>query len=500
MKTQVLQLDSHDDILSTRDKLGWKQTGRVLLVWPAKGRVLTRRLDLVLLTRHAAGLGAQLALVTADPLVKENAASLGISVFESAEQAQTARWERPKHWRRRLSREHVSWQDLIEQKQAASAPRSNWQNKLTGRLIIFAVGVAAVLAIAALLLPSAEIRLEPQTLIQELELSVAASPEIQQVNISGLLPIETIPVEVEGRDSIPVSGITRVPADKASGEVTFTNLGVSPVSIPQGTIVRTLDAEPKRFTTTRSARVAAGPNSQVVIPIVAVEAGAQGNLGPGRLQAIEGPLGIELRVTNENPTAGGTLRNVPAVSQSDRQELEQRLLETLEQTAIDEFFASEWRSDLLLTPTPNRAEIVIETYSAEAGSSAEELELRLRVLYEFQIVPQAEIESLASQALDANLPENYVALPGRLEIAHLEYPTLDRTGKASWPMQVKRDIQSQPDRLEAANRAAGRTPEQVRQEFSAGMDLRQQPEIELRPGWWPRLPLLPNRIQVIISG
>jgi hypothetical protein len=72
MKTQVLQLDPHDDIISTRDKLGWKQTGRILLVWPRKGHVLTRRLDLVLLARHTASLGAQLALITRDPQVRDN--------------------------------------------------------------------------------------------------------------------------------------------------------------------------------------------------------------------------------------------------------------------------------------------------------------------------------------------------------------------------------------------------------------------------------------------
>ena len=34
MKEQILHLDAHDDFISARDKMGWAQTGRVLLVWP----------------------------------------------------------------------------------------------------------------------------------------------------------------------------------------------------------------------------------------------------------------------------------------------------------------------------------------------------------------------------------------------------------------------------------------------------------------------------------
>ena len=64
MKTQIIQLEAHDDIVSTRDKMGWSQTSRIVLVWPNKGKILDRRLDLVLLQRHSMLLGAQLALVT----------------------------------------------------------------------------------------------------------------------------------------------------------------------------------------------------------------------------------------------------------------------------------------------------------------------------------------------------------------------------------------------------------------------------------------------------
>ena len=56
MKTQILRLEAHDDVISAHDKMQWSQTGRILLVWPEHGKILTRRLDLILLLRHSQSL------------------------------------------------------------------------------------------------------------------------------------------------------------------------------------------------------------------------------------------------------------------------------------------------------------------------------------------------------------------------------------------------------------------------------------------------------------
>ena len=89
---EIIQLDEQDDIISARDKMGWIQTGRIILVWPDRGHELERRLDLVLLQRHSVSLGAKLALVTQDSEVQFNAKLLGIPFFESLHQAQSERW------------------------------------------------------------------------------------------------------------------------------------------------------------------------------------------------------------------------------------------------------------------------------------------------------------------------------------------------------------------------------------------------------------------------
>src|SRR3989338_8683926 len=92
MKEQILRLDPHDDFISARDKMGWTQTNRVLVIWPAQGQALARRLDLVLLHRHAHMLGAHLAVITANDNVREMAAELGLPVFKSITESRREAW------------------------------------------------------------------------------------------------------------------------------------------------------------------------------------------------------------------------------------------------------------------------------------------------------------------------------------------------------------------------------------------------------------------------
>ena len=104
MKTQIIHLEPHDDVISARDKMDWGQTGRILLVWPERGSVLTRRLDLVLLKRHSAFLGAQLAIMTSDADVLFHARRLAIPVFKNLRQAQRSHWRVERRFRSRTYR------------------------------------------------------------------------------------------------------------------------------------------------------------------------------------------------------------------------------------------------------------------------------------------------------------------------------------------------------------------------------------------------------------
>ena len=103
MKTHVIQLDSTDDYISIRDKIGWVKAPRILIVWPDSGRIKLLELEIQLISIKADNLGAQLAFVCDDPLVMQICSSLGIQVFTSIPEAQRRPWRRPKKLRRMLN-------------------------------------------------------------------------------------------------------------------------------------------------------------------------------------------------------------------------------------------------------------------------------------------------------------------------------------------------------------------------------------------------------------
>jgi hypothetical protein len=93
VKTQIVNIDPHDDYGSIRDKLLWTKALRVILVWPGRGDVLTSHLDLVLLKRLGQQENIALGFLTFDPRVIAHAIDLSIPVFENLENIPESSWD-----------------------------------------------------------------------------------------------------------------------------------------------------------------------------------------------------------------------------------------------------------------------------------------------------------------------------------------------------------------------------------------------------------------------
>lgn len=493
MKTQILQLEPHDDVISTRDKMGWTQTSRILLVWPPRGRVLTRRLDLELLLRHSRALGAQLALVTTDPDVRYHAKVLGIHVFKHVRQAQNKRWQRPYQPSQRLLRALNPRQEkILSPPDRREAPS---KFSLPVRLGLFSLGVLALLSIAAVLLPSAEIQLIPNDKNQTIDVPVQASLEVDRVNPSGLVPIRMVSVIVEGRDSLTPTGSIDVPEKRAKGEVRFTNLTDEEVEVPANTVVST-GGSSLRFTTDRAGRIPAGPGETADIPITAMAPGSHSNLDTGKIKAIEGPLGLSLTVTNLRPTSGGSNHTSPAPTPLDRTRLANQLNTTLVETAQIEIQNGLGIDDVLLTPIPKQTNILQEVYEPPEDQPANQLDLTMRVEFQAMVVRGEDLRQLAEAALDANVPAGYRPQPGSLRIVHHGNPIPEENSNATWNMQASRALRANLEQPQAISMVMGLEPALAERRLSDGLPLAEPPKINLIPAWWPRLPFLPFRIHV----
>jgi len=501
MKTQILQLEPHDDPVSACDKMGWSQTGRVLLVWPEGSCVLNRRLDLILVRRHSTRLGAQIAVVTHDADVRYHARQLGIPLFRSIRQAQSSAWRVPRFYRSGSRPEELRppgpRPDLAAIKLKASPPASGWMDAILLRIFFFTLGVMAMLSIVALLLPGAEVQVNPKTSLQEIDLPVQAVIGLDGINLAGSIPAQWSSQIVEGRDTLTVSGKGSIPSWYARGQVQFTNLTDLPASVPAGSVVLSSDPLPIRYEVVRSGEVPAGVGQTISLPVQAVEPGEAGNQPAGGIQAMEGPLGVNLVVGNLEPISGGMDQEIPIATNADRDALYERLEGTLRTSAIEEFTASHSPDIILLSAKPVLEGVLEKIYNPPEGEPGEQLELYMRLEYRFLTASRADLNALAQSVMDAHLRDGFTALPETIEISTVDQPVAREDGQASWRIHIRRSMQPNISDRQVIQICLGQDPRLASQRMLNDLSLAQPPTIIMSPSWWPRLPILPFRIEVI---
>ena len=496
MKTQLIQLDPSDDVISVRDKMGWSQTSRILLVWPEHGQILSRRLDLLLLQRHSTTLGAQLALVTQSPAVKEIARELHLPVFENSRQAQNVRWRggRRRQFRPRRSGPVPEADSLRLQHRPA---KPSWQEKPLARIGLFGVSMLAFCALILLFLPNGSITLQPERRVQSLTLPVAASPGVSSVNLAGELPTRYQSVVVEGRDSLPTTGSMMIPGESAIGAVRLTNLTTNAIRVPRGLMITTLDAIPVRFTTTQAGIVPEGTGQTITLQIQALVPGETGNLPSDSLAAIEGELGLSLSATNPYSTHGGTDTAAPAPNAQDRQRLARQLTQTLQKSALDDLQNSLSEGDLLLPTSLVLVDTLEESFTPPTGLPGDQLELTLRLGFEAMVVTASSLQALVVPVLDGNLPTGFTSIADTLAVSHSGFSSPDATGTVRWSLSAKRSVQAEIPPGAVLQLALGQPKEAVSEHLAAQLPLANTPQVQMQPSWWPRLPYLPFRIEVI---
>ncbi len=503
MKTLILQLESHDDIVSIRDKMGWAKDSRILIVWPEKGEIVQRRLDLLLIKRTAQNLGSQIAFVSHDKEICYHAPRLGIPVYKSIQKAQTQNWRLSKRYRKNLQPDPVVKQNPPFERPtiASSRPLKVMPRELSFpvRLIVFASGVFAVITLAGVLAPSARLALEPRTLVQDVLINASTSPDVKSITLSGSVPSELIEVEVEGRESKAVSGSIVLPDQAAKGAVIFTNLTDQSVKIPENTVVRPAGITDQRYETTREAEVPSGLGERVEVPIQSVESGEKSNLPAGELEVLEGLLGTQLSVTNPEPIVGGTDRIEPAPTDADRKILASSLMKSLEKTALLEFERVLEPEDLVIPSSLKLVRTIDEQYQPDARLPADMLSLNQRLRFEVRIVRAELLEKLAESVFAANMPDGFTPISESLQLEIVEEPGLSNSNTISWKIHAVRRIRAQINPAQAIQLSLGLKPTEAINRLQSALPLDQVPQISLQPRWWPRMPFLPFRIDVIDS-
>lgn len=502
MKTQILQLDPHDDVVSVRDKMTWAQAQRLVLVWPARGQVLQRQVDLILLHRQAHQLGAHLSLVTHDPLVREHAAALGVPVFARVDHTRRLRWRsrlpRLAPLRRRPPPDLAVIRAARSQAALAPSARSWWW-----RAPVTAVALVALLALAVTVVPSAQVRLRPNVVPVETSIAVTADPVQAEVDTAlAVIPARPLQVEVQRNSFIATTGTREAPAVAASGRAVFTNITGQPATIPAGTGLRTTSGNSVRFETARAVAIAARIGATVDVEIRALDLGPAGNVAAGQINAIDGAIGLQLAVTNPAATAGGATAQRVAVAPADRSALREQLEASLLAEARDALNAQLQPGEFLPPETVQRVRVVSENFDHAVGEPADALGLTLRLAVTALAIHEDDARLIGQAAFGAAVPTGY-----RTDLEAVRFSrsreTVFADGRATFTLRLSGEASPVIDVDAVRNRLAGQTLRVAEQDLQATLDLAQPPEIVTQPDFfapiWPRLPWLPLRIEVVVD-
>ena len=497
MKTQIIHLESYDDANSVKDKIDWSQTPRILLIWPEKTHVLTERLDLILLERHCTAMGSQLALSTTHPVVRSHAEKIGIPVFSSKQKAQASPWYRSQRFyqRRKI-------QEKRQEPRAVDIPdrhQTDLEFKLPqwAQITTFTIGVFAVLIIATLFLPRAEINIPPQDHWKELVVPVRASPDINTIHVSGQVPARKVTVSIEKRAEKSATGSLAVPDTHASGSVLITNLTNHEVTLSRNTVLTVNNPETVRYLTESDITIPAGREEGVEVDIHSMKPGANANQPAGAKWGISADIGADLSVENPRQITGGRDVYVTIPTEKDQKALEERVEDELRAASYDRLAQKLNPNDVILTEQLILEDIEEKTFHPREGEPGEVLEMTIRIRFSGWVVKQEDLRTLAREIILASQQSSdWEPVMDSLTLEHHTSPPNTTDGEAKWDLALTWRQDPVTTAQEIVRLALGQTPSRARQRIASMYDLDNPAQISTHPSWWPRLPFIPFRIEV----
>jgi hypothetical protein len=498
VKEQVLHLDPHDDYISARDKMGWAQTTRVLVVWPPAAHILRRRIDLMLLQRHARRLGAHLALVTQDPVVREHAREVGLPTFATIDASQRSTWTnltgkvRPEKPRPVLNRSELRRRTRLD------APAWPAPAVWTARILVFVAGVAGLATLALALVPAARVAVTPALRPVQASVEIFADPLAASASGS-TIPARVVRVEVEATGRTDTTGLSEVPSQPAGGTVVFTSLDGTVTVIPAGTGLRTTSGNSVRFKTIQPVQLEPRLGASVSVGIQAVDLGPVGNVAAGQINAIDGPLGLQLAVTNPGPASGGALAQRPSVTADDQVRVYDQLAAQLQQEAVSAVESQMAPGEFAAAGTVTLADEVARTYENSVGEQSNTVQLTLRLAFTGLAVNEGLVR-VAAAALAKAVPFRQELVPDSAQFVRVAETTRFADGRVSFRVDasgVSAPVIS-PELVREL--VKGQTVPASQQRLSIALPLDGRPRIDVQPEWYPRVPWMPFRIEVVVEA
>ncbi|MBN1400724.1 MAG: baseplate J/gp47 family protein [Anaerolineae bacterium] len=497
---QVILLTRHDTVDTACQLLRSATSGaQVWMVIPWRNRIAGTLFDLKRLRHVAAAAALDLRIVSGRLRTRTLAREAGIRTRVRLP------WRLLKYRRHRAPAKLGAGGRLVAtreqvKRRARGEPASLTFGAALLTLLLVVLLAATMLATAAALVPSATIQLEPLAEPVEARFDLTASPAYAGIQYAqAIVPARIIDLVIEGRGETPTTGTIWVKEKHASGNIVLVNRTDSPVLVPKGTIVRTGSGVNLRFYTVADVELPGQVYAHRRIGIIALEPGEEGNVDALTISVVEGENAHLVDAINDTPTSGGEDVTKYVVKRVDFETLREDLKKKLENDAYDQLMDS-LEEEEFVPRESIRGEIVSEDFHQVLDEQTDVLSMDMQVRVTAVAVDGKAIEELAKRFLESGSDRELQVVPSSLSIQRSE--DVEVSGNEVRLSVVARGAVAETIDVERIRRAVrGKELDQASAWLSQQYDLNRQPELEVTPDLWERMPLLPARIEVkILAG
>jgi len=508
LREQLVNLELNDDYHSARDKMGQIQVDRILLVWPEPNRgqniPLSRRLDVLLMQRHATRLGAHLGVVTDHEKIIEHAGALGIPVFDSVTTAHVSLWRSRTSLRPSIAKPPGHSKSLQLAKNHLEHTRKPRQNNPKMDVIkggiYTAIGMLSIGTLILLTVPSADVTLTPKYSEVETQVNVIADPTVTTTDydqdIILATPKNTI---VNGVVEIETTGTSDLSIQYATGIVIFTNLTFQPITIPAGTAVSTSSRlEPITYVTQHDATLDGKRGSITIVEVRAAIPGPEANVGPSLINRIAGPLSKQVAVTNRQATTGGQTVTVPAVTRLDRSKAYDTLVNDLRGSGFAYIVANLPSYQLSSIESATIQDVLELTYSHSIGEHTDILTVTMQAIVSIAVFDEQDAYRIGYQTLQNQLGSNMNLYEDTVHYSHSNTST-NQLGEVSILVTTKGIAAPKITLTNVKNTIRWKPVVQAKKDLLQTFPLGKIPNIVIRPAWLNRIPWLTSRTNITVN-
>lgn len=496
-----LYINPDDDRAGVEALIRKSEGEKLLLILAGQPSSNLDIIDLQLLNRMARRKGKWLAIATRNPSLRDAADYLGIPHFRTPAQARRADWSLNSPNNGKETPAFAPDQQLAMNRQhqpqryhPVKTAELQWQ----WALVLLPVLLAAMVML--LFFSRATITIEPIPQTQSLPLEVTASSTVRAATLIGEIPLHTRSTILEGTITGTATGTLSFPEGYAEGFLTVTNLTTEALNIPAGLTVQTLDVQPVQFVTNTAVNLApAGEDGESSrVSITARLPGREGNVTAGQIRAVVGQYGSSVAVNNTGAMFGGYNRFVNTPAEKDLEALRLSLIEQLLSEAQTNYITQMEADNLVLLPeTIQMDEILSEEAVPSLGEPAEEFHLTLRVRFTVNYLDPLDLEPVATQLLDANIDAEYSPVEDSLTLTPVGAPIANDDGTYQWMVFLYRELLPDLTQLELQP-FAGQPRKHLTNWLAQNYPDIDQITINSQPRFWWWLPILPQRMEVII--